>query len=259
MQRRPLGEPTVRKHCAVAARILNTAIRKKLIDANPFEDVPTANLGTARHAFIPAADATKVLNELPDTQFKLLFALSRWGGLRVGSEPRRLRWCDILWDEQKMLVHCQKNRRYPVHETRLTPLFPELLPLLEQRFDESAEGDSLVLPFLAGRTDASLRDPLMAAICGAGLTVWPKLWQNLRSTRQTELEDQFPTHVVCAWLGNSRAVAQKHYLQVTDEHYARAAGSIVKTSAPRAANALHPKRETTGNGRKIRNGRLSLH
>jgi len=40
----------------------------------------------------------------------------------------------------------------------------------------------------------------------------PKLYQNLRSTRQTELSDRFPVHVVCAWLGDSQPGAMKHYL-----------------------------------------------
>ena len=35
---------------------------------------------------------------------------------------------------------------------------------------------------------------------------------NLGSIRQAELEDNRPTHVVCAWMGNSRPVARKHYL-----------------------------------------------
>jgi hypothetical protein len=30
-------------------------------------------------------------------------------------------------------------------------------------------------------------------------------------------------HVVCAWIGNTQAVAAEHCLQVTDEHLARAA------------------------------------
>ena len=30
-------------------------------------------------------------------------------------------------------------------------------------------------------------------------------------------------HVVCEWIGNSKAVAAKHYLQVTHEHFAKAA------------------------------------
>jgi hypothetical protein len=52
---------------------------------------------------------------------------------------------------------------------------------------------------------------------------WPKLFQNLRSTRETELAEDDPIHVVCAWVGNTQAVATKHYLQVTDEHFDRAA------------------------------------
>lgn len=57
----------------------------------------------------------------------------------------------------------------------------------------------------------------------AGLKPWPRLFQNLRSTRETELTESFPLHVVTAWIGNSQLVARKHYLQVTDEHFARAA------------------------------------
>ena len=48
---------------------------------------------------------------------------------------------------------------------------------------------------------------------------WPKLFQNLRSARETELTERFPLHVVTAWIGNSELVARRHYLQVTDEHF----------------------------------------
>jgi hypothetical protein len=62
----------------------------------------------------------------------------------------------------------------------------------------------------------------MKIIRRAGLEPWPKLWQNLRASRQTELEKEFPLHVVCAWIGNNERTARKHYLQVTDEHYDQA-------------------------------------
>jgi hypothetical protein len=42
--------------------------------------------------------------------------------------------------------------------------------------------------------------------------------QNLRATRETELCEQFPLHVACAWIGNSATIAARHYLQTTDEH-----------------------------------------
>jgi len=51
------------------------------------------------------------------------------------------------------------------------------------------------------------------------LKPWPKLFHNLLATRQTDLAKHYPAHVVCAWIGNSQAVAQRHYLQVTDDHF----------------------------------------
>jgi hypothetical protein len=47
--------------------------------------------------------------------------------------------------------------------------------------------------------------------------------------RQTELTYEHPQHVVCRWLGNSQLIAQRHYLQVTDEDFERAAGLDLTT------------------------------
>ena len=43
--------------------------------------------------------------------------------------------------------------------------------------------------------------------------------------------------MVCAWLGNSQRVAAKHYLQVTDADYERAAEGGAKSGAQAAQNA----------------------
>ena len=56
----------------------------------------------------------------------------------------------------------------------------------------------------------------------AGLKQWPNLWNTLRSTRETELAQIHPLHVVCEWIGNSPAVGQRHYLKPTDEDFDRA-------------------------------------
>ena len=47
---------------------------------------------------------------------------------------------------------------------------------------------------------------------------------------------------LCAWIGNSRAVAQQHYLQVTDEHFERAA-------VDRAEAAQNPAQQTAAEPR----------
>lgn len=46
---------------------------------------------------------------------------------------------------------------------------------------------------------------------------------NLRASRQTELEERFPSHVACAWLGNSEKIAREHYLQVREVDFQKAA------------------------------------
>jgi hypothetical protein len=44
---------------------------------------------------------------------------------------------------------------------------------------------------------------------------------NLRASRQTELTDRFPAHVVCKWLGNTETIARESYLQTLDAHLTR--------------------------------------
>jgi hypothetical protein len=97
-----------------------------------------------------------------------------------------------------------------------------LATALQERFEAAEEGDELVVPMLHRKQGAMLRKPLLAAIKRTGIKAWPRLWHYLRSTRQTELEERFPSHVVCAWLGNNRDTARRHYLQLTDAHFERA-------------------------------------
>ena len=97
----------------------------------------------------------------------------------------------------------------------------------EQILSESLSSDAkpasdYVITRYRDRT-SNLRTQLTRIIERAGLTAWPKLWHNLRATRETELAEKFPMHVVCEWIGHSQAVAAKHYLQTTNEHFELAA------------------------------------
>jgi hypothetical protein len=82
-------------------------------------------------------------------------------------------------------------------------MFPELRPHLEECFDLAEPGTEYVITRYRD-TNANLRIQLLRIIQRAGLQPWPKLFQNLRSTRETELADDFPMHVVCQWIGNSQ-------------------------------------------------------
>lgn len=115
-----------------------------------------------------------------------------------------------------------KTEHHAGGESRIVPLFPELLPDLERAWDEAEPGTEFVV---ARYRDANvnLRTQFLRVIRRAGLKPWPRLFHNLRASRQTELTARFPPHVVCEWIGNSAPIADKHYLQVTDAHYADAA------------------------------------
>jgi hypothetical protein len=41
--------------------------------------------------------------------------------------------------------------------------------------------------------------------------------------RETEPAERWPEHVVCPWIGNSKAVARDHYLQLRDGDFEKAA------------------------------------
>jgi hypothetical protein len=85
--------------------------------------------------------------------------------------------------------------------------------VVDERMRASAQGK-------AGWRNCNLRTQFERILKRAGVTPWPQLFHNLRSSRKTELAEQFPSHVVCNWLGNSEDIARKHYLQTTDDHFA---------------------------------------
>ena len=130
-----------------------------------------------------------------------------------------------------MTIRSPKTEHHEGKDTRQIPIFPELRPYLEDAWEPEAEY------VITRHRDANinLRTQLCRIIAKAGLTPWPKLFQNLRATRETELAETFPLHVVCEWIGNSQAVAKKHYLQVTDEHFAQATQGV---AAKALQNAL---------------------
>jgi integrase len=151
-----------------------------------------------------------------------------------------LEWTDILWDVSKFRVTSPKTEHHEGKAERLVPIFPELLPYLREAFEKAPEGSRYVI----NRTrdpKVNWRTQILRIIRKAGLTPWPKPFQNMRATRETELADQFPAHVVTAWIGNSERVATDHYLQITEEHWNRGAESgALPAQKPSQQGAARP-------------------
>lgn len=119
----------------------------------------------------------------------------------------------------------------------------QLRNILEEAFEQASEGAVYVVDEKhrktamgnAGWQNCNLRTTFTKIVKRAGLTTWPRLFHNLRNSRQTELAERFPSHVVCDWLGNSEDIARKHYYQTTDAHFADASASPTECGAESGA------------------------
>jgi integrase len=218
-----LADNTVRRRCGIARQFFTDAVERRLIAENPFAKMKgvAVRANKSRDYFVTRVETQAVLDACPNNEWRLIFALSRYGGLRCPSEHLELRWRDVDWDRDRMVIHAPKTEHHEGKEMRTIPIFPELRPYLETAWDEAAEGAEFVICRYRD-TNANLRTQLCRIIKKAKLKPWPKLFHNLRATRETELAEDFPIHVVCDWIGNGQLVAAKHYLQVTNDHFAKA-------------------------------------
>jgi integrase len=195
-----LSENTVRRRCGVAKQFFRAAMNKDIIAKNPFDGIKvTVQANPSRMYFVTIDEAKKVIDACPDSQWRVIFALCRYGGMRCPSELLSLKWTDVNWEKGRITIHSPKTERYQGKDMRQIPIFPELLPYLLEAFDLVRDKSGYVITFCR-KKNTNLRTCFKRIICKAHLKPWPKLFQNLRSSRETELTEKFPLHVVCAWL-----------------------------------------------------------
>ncbi|MCK4340474.1 MAG: tyrosine-type recombinase/integrase [Phycisphaerae bacterium] len=192
------------------------AIRWKLGAENPFDGVRGGHQANeSRKRFIAREDIESVIAEAPDAEWRAIVALARYGGLRMPSEAFALRWGDINWERGTIRVTCPKLAHRENHASRVIPLFPELREPLLNLFAEAEPGTEYVIA--RHRLGcANLRTHFERIIMRAGLTPWPRLFHNLRASRESELMREYDLATVCRWIGNSPAVAARHYAMSID-------------------------------------------
>ncbi len=228
---RKLATSTIHKRLQVARSFFIALRRRKLVADNPFEGVSSPATGIQdRQRFVTRQEIEKVLAACPDGNWRTIVALSRYGGLRCPSEVLSLRWQDIDWDAERIVVRAPKMEHHADKASRVIPLFAELRPYLADAFDAAPEGAEYVVDerFRKGAlgpngwVNMNLRTTFEKIIARAGLDPWPRLFHNLRASRETELVETFPVQAVTSWLGNSPTIAMRHYLMTTESHFEQA-------------------------------------
>ncbi len=221
-----LSPATVSRRVKAARTMWRAAVRWRLVEKNPFAEIRAGKQSNdARTVFISQEVVERAIAHAPDTEWACIIALARYGGLRTPSETFLLRWQDVDWERGTIRVTVPKLERFEGLDHRVIPLFPELRTYLLKLFAEAEEGaEFLIARYRKGCIN--LRTQFERILRRAGVDPWPRLFHNLRGSRETELMRSYDLRTVCAWIGNSPEVAARHYATSVDLNadFRRAAG-----------------------------------
>ncbi|MBB3210610.1 integrase [Rhodopirellula rubra] len=235
--RKWIADSTARRRTGKAKQFFNAAVEQGLIDANPFKHLPsTVHANEKRQHFVDRGIIDDCIKAAPDAEWRAIIAMARYGGFRMPSECTTLKWSNIDFAAGRMTIHAPKTKRHRSGGRRMCPLFPELRPYLEDLYELAQPGDEFVIPWV--KRASNLRTRFEAIIELTGHEQWPKLFQNLRASRETELLGIYPAKDVSSWLGNSVPVAMKHYAMARKEIFEAAAlkptGTMPEGASPPA-------------------------
>lgn len=217
-----LSEAAIRTHCGNVKTMFAEAVRKKLIDENPFAALRSGPTPSKYTRYVTPEEIEAVINACPDSEWRLLFGLARYAGLRIPSESHRLTWSDVDFNQSRLTVHSPKTERYEGHAQRVVPITLKLMVLLQDRFETIKEGEEHLVTI--GGKGAVIRS-VRRIWARAGVEPWARLWQTLRSSCEKEWAMTYPQYAVSKWIGHSITVSGRHYANsVPDELFDKAAG-----------------------------------
>jgi integrase len=221
-----LAAATVRRRLGISKQYFRAAVRSGYVQANPFADQKVQVKGNMeRFHFVTPDEYRALLDACPSTEWRVLVAMARIGGVRVPSETQGLKWTGIDWGRSRMTIRSPKTEHHGAeHAERQVPLFPEMYAELTRALAEAEPGAEYVVGPKHRAGVKNLRTHLERIIRRAGLVPWPKPLQNMRASREIELCQTFPEHVVAKWMGHTQSVAREFYLQTRDSDFEKAAG-----------------------------------
>lgn len=230
MRKRKLSPSTIDKRIKTARQIFNAMIREKQITDNPFIVTKvTPTIDQSRNVYIGRDTVVKIIETIPDPEWKLIVGLSRFCGLRAPSEILSLTWDCILWDKKRIVVKSPKTEHYEGKDSRVIPMFEGILPLLEAVYDQAEPGGS---PFVIARRrgmfdklkdgrNTNLGTLFKKYILRAGEIPWSKPFHAMRASLETDLlnDGRVKPHTIARWVGHGIQIALKHYARIKDEDF----------------------------------------
>jgi site-specific recombinase XerD len=98
-----LASATVAKRLQGSVTIFNYAVKREMIEKNPFVDIKQPkNTNPERQMYIEVSKIETLIENANSTEWKLLLALSRYLGVRVPSEPFSMTWDCVNWEKKRL-------------------------------------------------------------------------------------------------------------------------------------------------------------
>ncbi|MCL4193771.1 MAG: tyrosine-type recombinase/integrase [Thermoguttaceae bacterium] len=251
---RGLSHWTIHRRLEFTRMFFRNAVKRGLLHASPFEGV-TQKPGDhgKRRRYVSVDETEKLIDAAPNVWWRTIIALSRYAGMRCPSEVLSLRWEGINWEQGTMRIISPKTDCHDCGGQRVAPIFARLRPCLDEAWKAAAEGQTHVIPETLclpaahgprGWNGCNLRTTFQKIVRRAGLEEWPRLFHALRASCESDLAREYPITTVCKWIGNTVAVAARHYVDPSDHDIRRAAGLAGKA----VQNPVQHAPESAGNG-----------
>ncbi len=212
-------ETTLPRHMKYCRQFFKAAVDEELISKNVFDQKAiSCTVKAGVQHYVPLAVSNMVRDALPDLYWKTRHELMRHMGCRAPSELNGLRWSEVDWNLEKLVIHSPKTANYKGKEKRPCKIFPAVLPLLKALWEIAPEGQEHILPSVNNK---HMRDVYLRTLNNIGETVWPRLFNSLRKSAVTDAHTEYsvPGFVINEWFGHDEEISKQHYRMVTPDHY----------------------------------------
>jgi integrase len=207
LAKRGLGSASIAKNMKHSRQMFGWAVQREWISRNPFAGIKTpVKIDPERRHFVERESMDRLIAAVPDLETKLILALARYGGLRIGSEVRTLRWADVDLKAWTMRIRSPKTK-----SSRVCPIFVELQPHFKALRKAAPLEADLVCPGFCRSSDAAFRNRVFPWFTKAGVEPWRDLWLNCRRSRATEVVEQFGPRAEADWIGHGADISLRHY------------------------------------------------
>jgi hypothetical protein len=96
-------------------------IRLVRISEKIAEETCSSQGNDERIVYVTAEDIERVIAACPDNDWRLVFALPRYAGIRFPGDVEDFRWSDVDWENSRFTVRQKKLEHHPGRSIRVVP------------------------------------------------------------------------------------------------------------------------------------------